>query len=104
MRIPATAGLVVLLFGSAMVHAQPAGVIYDEAKVPEYTLPDPLVMVNGQKVATADKWFKQRRPEILRLFETHVYGRSPGKPAEISFDVTSTDRKSLGGKAIRKEV
>src|SRR5690606_5163247 len=49
-------------------------------------------------------WRTKRRPEILRLFETHVYGRSPGRPAGMTFEVASTDSNALGGKAVRKEV
>ena len=77
---------------------------YDESKVPKYTLPDPLLMANGQKVADAKMWQTTRRPEILELFRTHVYGRSPGRPAKIKFEVTSLDRKALGGLATRKEI
>jgi hypothetical protein len=77
---------------------------YDESKVPQYTLPDPLLMANGRKVADAKMWQTARRPEILELFRTHVYGRSPGRPAKITFEITSLDRKALGGLATRKEI
>ena len=93
-----------VLLDPCSLPAQPKGFNYDEAKVPAYTLPDPLVMSNGQRVADADTWFKQRRPEIFKLFQTHVYGRSPGRPADMTFSVTSVDRNALNGKAIRKEV
>lgn len=88
----------------APAEAQPKGFNYDESKVPEYTLPDPLVMLDGQEVANAEMWREKRRPEILRLFETHVYGRSPGRPKTMRFEVTSVDREALGGQAVRKEV
>jgi len=78
--------------------------IYDEAKVPKYTLPDPLVTLGGDKVSDARTWKEKRRPEILKLFETHVYGRSPGRPKNMTFEVTSIDKKALGGLAVRKEV
>ncbi len=77
---------------------------YDESKVPKYTLPDPLVLANGDTVTDAKTWRDKRRPELLQLFETHVYGRSPGKPENMTFEVTSIDKQALGGKAIRKEV
>ena len=56
--------------------AQPKDTIYDEAQVPAYTLPDPLIMHDGTKVSDADAWRNKRRAEILRLFEEHVYGRA----------------------------
>ena len=54
--------------------AQQADVNYDEAKVPPYQLPDPLLTAGGERVTTPRMWFEQRRPELLRLFETNVYG------------------------------
>ncbi|OHB80518.1 MAG: acetylxylan esterase [Planctomycetes bacterium RBG_16_55_9] len=78
---------------------------YDEQKVPAYTLPDPLVMSDGKKVGDALLWKSRRRQEILGLFLTYVYGRSPiGRPAGMVFDVFDNDRKALGGLAIRKQV
>lgn len=77
---------------------------YDEAKVPDYTLPDPLVAEDGQRVTDSETWQQKRRGEILRLFETHVYGRSPGRPENTTFDVLSVDGDALGGTAIRKEI
>src|SRR4051812_13477347 len=57
--------------GNALRRA-PTGHVsnYDEAKVGNYTLPDPLVLQNGKSVTTARAWVKQRRPEILKLYET----------------------------------
>ncbi len=77
---------------------------YDESKVPKSTLPDPLRLENGQRVTDAKTWFTQRRPEILRLFQTYVYGKSPGRPAQMWFETTSVARDALGGKATRKEI
>lgn len=84
--------------------AQPAGYNYDEAKVGAYTLPDPLTLASGAKVTDAETWRTKRRPEIVRLFETHMHGRSPARPAEMKFEVTGTDKNALGGRATRKEI
>lgn len=92
---------VTLLASLAFSQAQQAN--YDEAKVGAYTLPDPLVMADGRKVYTPGDWAKRRR-EVLRLFETNVYGRTPKTAARISFAETSRDAKALGGLATRKEV
>ncbi len=80
-------------------------VIYDEAKVPPYTLPDPLICLDGTKVTTPELWRTKRRPEILDLFRTHMYGKAPiGKPAEMTFEVFDLDKNALNGKATRKQV
>lgn len=84
--------------------AQPKETIYDEAKVPQYTLPDPLAMADGAKVADAQAWREKRRPEVLRLFREHVYGHNPQNSPAITWEVTSTDKQALGGKATRREV
>jgi hypothetical protein len=81
----------------------PPDAIYDEAQVPQYTLPDPLVDSDGHRVETTEDWRTRRRPELLQLFETHVYGRSP-KPPEMELEVISEASDALEGKAIRKEV
>ena len=71
---------------------------YDESKVPEYKLPDPLEMANGEKVTNSKTWFEKRRPEILKLFESNLYGRSPGSPEKIKFELTSIDKKAFDAK------
>ena len=77
---------------------------YDESQVGTYTLPDPLVMANGQKVRDANAWSKKRRPEIVRLFEENQYGRSPGRPNDLSFDVFDKGTPAFDGKATRRQV
>ncbi|MGF1579577.1 MAG: acetylxylan esterase [Gemmataceae bacterium] len=91
------------LFVVGLTQAQRFQPNYDEKKVPQYTLPDPLTLANGQKVTDAKTWRTKRRPEILELFRKHVYGRSPMRPKNVKYDVT-VDKNALGGKAIRKQV
>jgi hypothetical protein len=107
MRSPHTASLsfvLIALAATSVAQAQRPEFNYDESKVPSFTLPDPLVMSDGTKVTDANMWTEKRRPEILQLFETHVYGRAPGRPSEMMFEVSSADRMALDGKAVRKEV
>ena len=78
--------------------------IKDEKLVPAYTLPDPLKTESGKVVRTKKVWEKKRRTEVLRLFEEHVYGKTPSKKVPIRFVQTSIDSNALNGKAIRKEV
>ncbi len=84
--------------------AQEIVINLDESKVAPYALPDPLAMQSGKKVANKKQWMNKRRPELLRLFETEVYGKAPGRPAALSFEVLSIDREALGGAATRKEI
>lgn len=77
---------------------------YDEAKVPSYTLPDPLIGQDGKPVNDAQTWRDTRRAEILALFESQIYGKTPSAAVEIKSEVTSVDEDALEGKAIRKEI
>src|SRR3990172_8339121 len=77
---------------------------YGEDKMPAYTLPDPLVMQNGEPVRDADAWQNQRRPEILRLYEIEIFGRVPDPAPKVSFEVFRTDIHALGNTAIRRHV
>jgi hypothetical protein len=76
----------------------------DEALVPAYTLPDPLRFQDGSPVDSIAVWTQGRRPEILKLFAEHVYGRSPARPAGARSVVVEEDRKALGGRATRRQV
>lgn len=95
--------LVTLFLMTTTAHAQPADANYDEAKVPAYILPDPLVFADGTPVADAEAWYDRRRPELLRLFEEHVYGRMPG-PIDAMWSEVRPAEPALGGKATRKQV
>ncbi len=77
---------------------------YDEAKVPRYTLPDPLRTEDGRDVTSADMWRKVRRGELLELFRSQVYGRRPPEPAGITFEATESTPAYLHGKGRRKDV
>ncbi len=77
---------------------------YDEALVGTYTLPDPLLMLNGKIVRNANTWIKKRRPEIVKLFEEYQFGRVPGIPADMSFNVFDKGTPVFDGKAIRRQV
>lgn len=77
---------------------------YDESKVPPYTLPDPLTCADGSRVNSARAWQRKRRPELLRLFEEHVYGRAPAKPRGMKFETRAVVTNALHGAATRKEI
>lgn len=77
---------------------------YTEADSGSYTLPDALKLNNGQPVRDANTWFHKRRPEIGKLIEDNWFGRSPGRPKEMSFEVTEQGTPAFDGKAIRRQV
>jgi hypothetical protein len=85
-----------------LASTQDESVNYDEAKVPDYELPDPLVMEDGTPVETPEQWYKHRRPELLRLFEEHVYGRTPKQPLVISAKKIN-ECLAFSGRALRRE-
>ncbi len=76
---------------------------YDESKTGTYTLPELLVLQNGKKVTTAKMWMKERRPEILHLYETEQFGKCPAHPPR-SFNIFDKGTPAFNGKAIRKQI
>ena len=93
-----------LTLAAASAVAQPADVNYDESKVPKYSLPDPLRFADGRPVRNAREWFDRRRPEILLLFQTQMYGRCPAPRQRLRWEQAPVDRQALGGRAVRKQV
>jgi len=77
---------------------------YYEEMVPEYTLPDVLADASGKKIKSAGKWTKKRRPEILEMFRTNVYGRIPEILYTKSFSMVNIDEDAMGGEATLKQV
>lgn len=93
-----------ILLACTTVRAQGPKANYDESKVPDYTLPNPLRLQNGQRVTTPETWFDKRRPEILDLFRTYVYGKSPDRPESLTSELLSEESSALANRAIRRQV
>ena len=71
---------------------------YDESKAnPFPNLPELLTLKNGQKVTTAEMWWKQRRPEIVEDFEREVYGRVPANVPKVTWTIISNISNGLVG-------
>jgi hypothetical protein len=103
MRVTTSASILLVLAAFAMISAQEFTPNYDESKVPPYTLPDPLVLQDGTPVTTMAQWRERRRPELLGLFASEVYGRTPPKTIDVTARVESTE-KALDGRAVRRQV
>ncbi|MGB7847146.1 MAG: polysaccharide deacetylase family protein [Candidatus Acidiferrum sp.] len=71
---------------------------FDESKVNSLlTLPDPLVLSNGERVKTPEMWWKQRRPEIVEEFDREIYGRVPKNTPKVNWEVLSTTPEQNSG-------
>jgi len=79
------------------------GFNYHEDAAANYTLPDVLKFQNRKLIKGLEAWEK-RRTELLGILETEMYGTSPGRPSDESFELLSEDRNALDGLATRKEV
>jgi hypothetical protein len=100
-------GLVGVLAVVPVALAQPTGpdVNYDESRVGDLPLPE-LLVTGGRDVTDAATWRQTRRPEILELFRTQVYGRTPrapGVPDGMRFEAGAPET-ALEGRATRREV
>ncbi len=94
--------LIVSLFnGLVLAQYEPN---YDENKVPEFKVPDPLKSFKGKKITSVKKWEKSRRPELLEFFTENVYGKVPGKLELSSFEVVEQSNSALNGNARRRQV
>ncbi|MEM7479095.1 MAG: acetylxylan esterase, partial [Planctomycetota bacterium] len=71
---------------------------YDEAKVPEYELPEIVGEVDGSFEAI---WAK-RRSELLQAFGEQMYGFQPKLPFKTSFEKLE-EGSSCDGKALRQQ-
>jgi len=84
--------------------AQEIVINYDESKVPDYILPDPLICNDGTKVTTVKQWENQRRPELLEIFSAQMYGRTPKDKIKVSYETLSENPNFMNGKATAKQV
>jgi hypothetical protein len=63
---------------------------YDEAKANPYPeLPAPLVLNDGKRVKSAKVWWKERRPQIVEMFDREMYGRVPAHTPTVRWEVTA---------------
>lgn len=76
----------------------------DESRVAPYSLPDSLVSAAGQRITSARAWRRQRRPELIRLFEQTIYGVAPPPSRRQRFVVDERSDAALGGLARRRQV
>ena len=96
------AGLLVAWVSAALGSEEPAPV--------RAALPDPLVLQSGARVQSAREWSEKRRPELLALFQSEMYGPIPPAPslppalAQVRGRVILEKPGLFGGKARLKLV
>jgi hypothetical protein len=90
-------GLKHLRPGASGDELDPNHANYDESKANPFPMyPDALTLKNGNKVTTADVWWKQRRPEIVEDLEREVVGRVPKNVPKVTWTVTKTEETIVG--------
>ena len=95
----------VLCFFVLATHAQqvpPPN--YDEAKVPHYVLPDVLTCADGQRVTNKSEWERKRRPELMEVFSSLEYGRTPKEKIRVAYTLIEENPNALGGLATMQQV
>ena len=78
--------------------------MYDLKKIPDYILPDPLILTNGIKIKSIDEWKNVRRKELINLFSHNLYGYIPGKIKNFKLSYQSIDKNFLDSLATKKEI
>ncbi len=82
-------------------EGDPNSANYDQARAnPFPDWPDVLTLKNGAKVATAEQWWRQRRPEIAEDFEREVVGRIPAGVPKVTWEVTETVNTTVGERPV----
>lgn len=90
-------GITALRPGPSGNEKNPNHANYDEAKANPYgDLPDALTLKDGQKITTAEQWWRMRRPEIVEDFEREVLGRIPPTVPKVTWAVKSTTAARTG--------
>ncbi len=74
------------------------------SQIPE-ELPEILISEEGKEISEREFWENNRKPEILELFRSEVYGQFPADfSPDVSFEEISTNHNVLNGKGIRKQI
>jgi lysophospholipase L1-like esterase len=99
-------GIKTLRPGPSGNESAPNHANYDDSKAnPFPNLPAVLTLKSGKKVATAEMWWKQRRPEIVEDFEREALGRVPKNASGVTWSIANTENAMAGSyPVIRKEL
>jgi dipeptidyl aminopeptidase/acylaminoacyl peptidase len=73
---------------------------YDESKVGTFMLPDPLTLANGDRVRDAASWTKERRPELVAIYERDIWGRIPANAPKVAW--TAAPAETANGVVVKR--
>ncbi|MBR4170366.1 MAG: serine hydrolase [Kiritimatiellae bacterium] len=99
-----------IIFAAAIVSFSLFGATTNTTKRVAHSMPEPknvpelLVTAKGEKVTTVAAWEKTRRPELLRTFETELYGVRPQVAPKLKFETVAEDANAVDGTALLKRV
>lgn len=84
----------------------PLATNYDQSLANPYPRrPDVLKRTNGQETTTAKEWWTLRRPELVKIYNDVVYGRTPKHIPKVTWEVTATHEDTIGGiKVVTKDL
>lgn len=92
------AAALILALGASAADFPPSNELKSQ---PE--LPDPLVTLDGIKVATKADWEAKRKPELKALLQHYMYGYLPPKPVRQEYRA-GEPRECLDGKAMLRDI
>lgn len=95
---------VALLLLPHLAQSQRPPIHVEESRALPHPPSDPLKFPDGTPVASPEQWYREKRPELLRLFIGQYYGKAPVAPGSVKFEVVSRKDDALGGMAVRQEV
>jgi lysophospholipase L1-like esterase len=100
-QMMAQLGIRALRPGPSGNESAPNHANYDEALANPYpTLPDPLTLENGRRVATPAMWWNERRPQLMDAFDREVLGRVPSNAPHVTWRIDRTQPFEIGGRAV----
>ena len=76
--------------------ASPNAANTDESKVVPYILPDALIAADGTTISSPAQWWKERRPQLVELFDREIYGRVPAHTPKVTWEVVSSAPCTFG--------
>lgn len=76
----------------------------EKQPVENYTLPSLMTCNDGTPVKSIVQWEQVRRPEILEIFATQMFGPVPAAPEGLHFSLLKPDETVYDGAAIRRYV